>query len=118
MKYEEYRKTPYWRHLKYTYIYNNKDAHCWICEGTYNLFLHHVRYNMFFKEKLGKSFYIICGDCHDQIHFFRILFYKKKLELKRRNLLIRQRYLRFKYCVLNRKFLLSLYYLFYCLFTI
>lgn len=109
--YPEYFLTIHWDQLKEKLIYSNPKAKCWICEKTNTLLLHHIRYDHLFKERLYRDVYILCYNCHSQVHNYRLfIFFSIKTKLKKRDLVKRMLYLRFKFCVQKRRLLPSLWY--------
>jgi hypothetical protein len=102
-KYEKYLASPFWLQLKEKYIYSKKSAKCFICEKTYTLLLHHVKYQRLGKEQLLKihlfhvtgDVVIVCFDCHTKIHFIKLLgFIKIRVPLKKYLLVKRMLFLR------------------------
>lgn len=115
--YDEYLKTLHWQKLREQLIYANPRVKCWICEKTYNLLLHHVKYNNLGKEKRVFTFLffvfgdvvIVCFDCHSKIHFIKYLFFfRHKVPLKKFYLVKRMKYLRAVYLLKNYRFIPAL----------
>ena len=108
LTYPQYRNTPYWKKLKLKLITNNHKAKCWVCGNKSRLVLHHIDYKHLQKEKLGKHIYILCWDCHEKTHrrFFSLL----KTPLKKKSLLRRMWYLKFKRSAIRIRPLPALYY--------
>lgn len=110
--YPKYFLTPHWKQLKEDLIYSNPDAKCWICSKKNTLLIHHERYDNLFHEELFRDIFILCFNCHTQLHFRKFLFifnWKTKLtvrELKKRRLI-----LKYNYCLQNNQYRLSLWYL-------
>lgn len=79
--YEEYLQSPEWLQLKEELIYSKKSAKCFICEKTYTLLIHHIKYYHLGKEQLLRihlfhttgDVVVVCFDCHTKIHFIRFL---------------------------------------------
>lgn len=113
--YPNYFKTPHWVQLKEDLIYSNRNVHCWIDEITYSLLPHHERYDNLFHERLHRDIFILCYNCHRQLHFYRTFFFftvKTKLtpsSLKRRRL-----FLRMLFCMRKRRVGLSIWYFLRC----
>lgn len=105
--YPQYFKTAHWRRLKVNFIYSNPNARCWICEYDEDrgkLLPHHEIYNLF-HEKLGRDIFILCGNCHTQVHFYKKFFiWKRKTPLKTMNLKRRRLHLRFEFCIQNKRY--------------
>lgn len=109
--YPEYFLTLHWIQLKDKLIYSNSKAKCWICEKTNTLLLHHIRYDNLFKERLYRDVYILCYNCHSQLHNYKLfIFFPIKTKLVKRDLVKRMLYLRSKYCIQKKRFFLSLWY--------
>lgn len=105
--YQFYLKTQHWRNLKELHIYSNPHAKCWICGFTdkKDLLLHHERYDNLFHEKLEKDVFILCKDCHTEVHFFKKMFFlKRKTKLIRRELRYRRLSLKISFCIRNRQY--------------
>ena len=64
-----YLKSPHWRALTTALITNNPGAKCWICQKTNTLLLHHVQYVNLYNELLFRDVYVLCFDCHTEVHF-------------------------------------------------
>ena len=108
-----YLQTSHWKHLTIRLIHRNRDAHCFICERTNTLLLHHERYDHLFHERLFRDVFIICYTCHKQIHFHTfLLVFTRKTALTFWSLKRRRLFLRFIFCVRNRKFFSSTWYFF------
>lgn len=109
--YPLYFQTEHWLSLNDDYIYSNSDAKCWICQKTYTLLLHHEKYENLFNERLFRDVFILCFDCHTQLHFYRFLFFfRRKTKLNPKSLRKRRLYLKTLYCIRSRKFFPSLWY--------
>ena len=110
---EIYLKTPHWLQLVDQLITSNPNAKCYICEKTYTLLLHHCRYDNLFHERVGRDIFILCFNCHTQVHFRRFLIlFTRKTPLRRRALLKRMYLLRLFFCVRNRKFFATIKFIF------
>lgn len=111
--YLQYLQLQYWRDLNKQLIYSNPRAKCFICHKTsreVTLLLHHVSYTHLFREKLGRDIYIICDDsCHKKIHFWFFGFIKTPMD--RATLLQRMYILRWRFCIRNKQFGRSIWYL-------
>jgi len=119
IRYPEYFKTEWWITLKDKLIYTNPKAKCWICEKKYNLLIHHENYQRLFHEKLNRDVFILCFQCHEQLHFYRILWvFKMKTPLQYKKLKRRRLFLRFKYCIQNKYFISSIWHFFRYLFCL
>lgn len=95
--YEHYLSSAYWKKIKKHFIVNNRQAECYICSSKKSLLLHHVRYDHICEEILNHSVYIICFECHSEIHYvtiFRNILMRTSMQP--RHLLRRMRWLRFK----------------------
>lgn len=114
-----YLKTPHWQKLTEKHIYTNKNACCFICEKTSTLLLHHERYDNLFHERLYKDVFIVCFDCHTQIHFYTFLFFwKRKTKLSYWRLKRKRLFLRMLFCVQKRRIGLSVWYFLRYLFVL
>lgn len=97
--YPEYFLTDHWHDIKDQFIYKRFGAHCWICEKTSTLLPHHERYDNLFHERLFRDIFILCYDCHNKLHFYKIFFVFTVrtpltfFSLKRRRLLLRSKFL-------------------------
>lgn len=108
----EYFQTSHWRLLNRKLIVNNNHSKCFICSKTNTLLLHHIRYDNLFNERLGRDVYILCFNCHQQVHFYSFLFiFKRKTPLERKRLMKRLYYLKIKYCIRKLKPLLCAWYI-------
>ena len=104
--YPKYFTTDHWYYLKQQLIYSNANAHCWICEKTDTLLIHHVKYDNLFNERLKRDIYVLCFDCHTQVHFYTFLhFFKKKTKLVKRKLVRRMILLRILYLLNSKRFI-------------
>lgn len=113
VNYPQYFNTSHWRDLKYKLIYSNKSAKCFICEYPYTLLIHHESYNYLFHERLYRDIFILCYNCHEQLHFYTFLFlFKVKTKLKRKSLRKRRLWLRLIICVRTKRFRLMIWYIF------
>lgn len=111
--YPNYFNTPHWHKLKEEFIYSNSGAKCWICEKKNTLLPHHEKYDNLFKERINKDIFILCFDCHTQLHFYKIFFFfNRKTKLNYKSLRKRRFYLRSNYLVHNKRFGLALWYAF------
>jgi 5-methylcytosine-specific restriction endonuclease McrA len=118
LHYQEYLQTPHWINLNVKLIDTNRSAQCWICKKTYTLLIHHVRYDNLFHERLYRDIYILCYDCHTRVHFYKILgIFTRKTVLKRRNLLRRMRYLKYKDCIQKKSYGAATWYAIACIAT-
>jgi len=104
ISYEKYLQSSYWKHLKIKLIYSNKKARCAICETSFNLLLHHERYDNLYHEKLGRDIVIVCGLCHTKIHYITILFIRFKVPLIHEKLLIRRKWWKLVFCIQHKGF--------------
>jgi len=78
---------------------------CFICEKSNTILPHHIQYANLYHERLWRDIYPLCFECHTQVHFFVLLrIFKIKIPLKKFFLKRRMFYLRFKYCVQNRRY--------------
>lgn len=123
-RYKEYLLTQHWQTINSKFIHKNPKAQCWICETpvllferdgriTSNLLIHHESYQFLFHERLGRDIVILCFNCHNQVHFYKILvFISIKTKLIRKALVKRRYFLRFRYLVRNRRIWLALWCLF------
>lgn len=79
--YPQYLKSRWWKHLNEKYIYSNPKAECWICtqkvrlywngrDESSNLLLHHVSYKNLGRERYLVDLFILCHNCHEQVHFW------------------------------------------------
>jgi hypothetical protein len=114
--YPEYFQTPHWLNFKEQHIYSNPRAKCYICQKKSTLLPHHFKYRNLFKERVMVIFLffvfgdivIVCFDCHTAIHFItvKIFFikFKIKVPVKTFFLLARMFYLRYKYCIQNKRY--------------
>lgn len=103
---EIYLKSSHWHQLTDKEIYSNPTAKCYIDEVKYSLLLHHCRYDNLFHEKLGRDVFILCYDCHNNVHFSKLfIFFTRKTKLKKKYLLRRMYYLRLIFCIRNRRFI-------------
>lgn len=109
--YKLYFHTQWWHDLNDEHIYSNPNAKCWVSEITNTLIIHHISYENLFHEKKGRDFYVIGFDTHTQAHFYKFLFlWTRKVKMTKRSLLKRLRFLRYKYCIQNKRFGLALWY--------
>ena len=106
--YEDYRNGVWWKRLVYTLITGNKKARCFICDRNYSLLVHHIDYSNLGREKLNRDVFVVCWNCHRRCHFFLFIF---KIPLRRKNLIRRVYFLKFKSCIWRRKPFLALWYL-------
>lgn len=112
VQYPKYFKTIWWKKLKVELIYSNPNAKCWICGSRATLLLHHEIYNLF-HEKLNRDIFILCFDCHTELHFYtQFFFLKRKTKLITRHLKIRRLHLKYNYCIHNKHYGKALYYIF------
>ena len=114
--YPLYFLTPHWSELKEELIYSNPNAKCFICQITNRLLPHHFKYDNLFHEKAMKVFFffvfgdvvVVCFDCHTNIHFIPVkIFFIKfriKVPVKKFFLLARMFYLRYKFCIQNKRY--------------
>jgi uncharacterized protein YlaI len=65
--YKEYLLTPHWQNLRKRLLQN---ARCWVCGNVSTLCIHHIRYSNLGNERLWKDVYVLCGDCHERVHFW------------------------------------------------
>lgn len=108
----EYLTSDWWEKLKKKNIYSNKRASCWICTKKYNLLLHHENYKNLGNEKLNKDIFILCFQCHTQVHFQKVLyFFKIRTPLIEKKLRRRRYLLRLRYCIHNKNIGLSILFL-------
>lgn len=103
--YSLYFRTAHWLKLNDQLIDSNSRAKCWICEKPYNLLIHHEKYDNLFNERLYRDIFILCFNCHTQLHFYHFLFiFERKTSLTYRVLKRRRLWLKAKYNVRNRKY--------------
>lgn len=119
LPYKEYLKTDHWRKLRIKYIYKNASACCWVCkksptslEKSY-LVLHHVDYSNLYREYLYRDLFILCNNCHNEVHF--ILKGTIRLPLTRPVLIIRMRYLRVLVLLKKKEYLRAFFRALTCL---
>jgi len=122
-RYKEYLLLPYWEERRVEWLYNNPRASCWICEQkviiwdyvtywTSNLLPHHERYDNLFHERLFRDIFILCFNCHSQLHKYRFLFFwEKKTPNRYRARKRRRLFMRMTYVIQKRKFGLSCWYI-------
>lgn len=116
-RYPEYFTTEHWSNLKRKYIYLNPKAKCWICEITFTLLPHHERYDNLFHERISRDIFILCFNCHTQLHFYKFLFiFNRKTKLSYRNLKRRRLYLRMLFCIHKKRIVRSIWYFLRCIF--
>lgn len=108
-KYSDYFETKWWQNLKEDHLYK-RGAKCYVCSGWANLLLHHVSYANLFKEKLYRDIYVVCFNCHNQVHFWTI--FKIKVPLKTNYLLFSMRLRKIIFCIRNKQFGLALLWFF------
>lgn len=106
--YKKYLHTPHWYRLNLKLIDSNPDAKCWICGTLSKLLIHHVSYANLFKERLYRDVFILCFDCHTQVHFW--LFGKVKVPLKRWWLEFSMFTRKILFCIQSRQFIPFLYF--------
>jgi len=119
IRYPEYFKTEWWTSLKEKLIYTNPNVKCWICSKKDTLLIHHEKYDNLFHERLGRDIFILCYECHSQLHFSLFLgIYKRKTPLKTWNLKRRRLFLKLQNCIQIPNIGLSVWYLFRYLFVV
>lgn len=107
-----YLKTPHWARLTEKYIYSSYPAKCFICEKTSTLLLHHEKYDNLFHERLYRDLFILCFNCHTELHFYkRFYVFPIKTKLRYRSLKRRRLFLRMRFCIHNRKIVPSIWYI-------
>lgn len=67
--YHDYFNTKHWNDLKEELLWK-RGTECWICGKWSKLLIHHISYKNLFHEKLYRDVYILCFDCHNQVHFW------------------------------------------------
>jgi hypothetical protein len=117
--YKQYFKTPHWARLLDQLIYSNPDAHCWIDQKKSSLLPHHERYDNLFHEKEGRDIFVLCFDCHTQLHFpVKTRLFTKKIPLLRWNLKRRRLFLKLMNCIERRDVFPSIWYFLRYLFVL
>lgn len=106
--YKKYFFTRHWIKLNDVLIDSNPDACCFICYLPSKLLLHHVTYENLFHEKLYRDVYILCFDCHTEVHFW--LFGRVKVPLTPFWLLFSLRLRKLLFCVQSKEYGLLLLY--------
>lgn len=118
MRYPEYFKTEWWINLKVKLIYSNPDVKCWICERKDTLLIHHEIYANLFHEKLNKDIFILCFNCHTQLHFSHFMkIFHRKTPIRTWNLKRRRLFLRLQFVIQKGRLSLSIWYLLRYLFV-
>lgn len=98
----EYLMSTHWEKLKKQHIYSKSDVKCWICSHKRSLLLHHENYTNLYKEQFEKDIFVLCYNCHTQLHFSTFLFFfKRKTPLIPKYLKRRRLFLRLRFCTRN-----------------
>lgn len=114
--YPSYFLTLHWKKLKVEFIYSNPRAKCWVCGITNTLLPHHERYTNLFHEKLNYDIFILCFNCHSELHFYKMFgIFKRKTKLITRNLKKRRLNLKYNNCIQNKRFFQAGYYFLICI---
>lgn len=118
-KYPLYFNTSHWKNLKEKCLYSNSNAKCFICEKTSTLLLHHEKYDNLFSERLYRDLFVLCFECHKQLHFYKNVVGRKiKTKLTYRNLKKRRLLMRSQYLLNSGRIGLSMVYLVRCIFIL